>query len=253
MSETKLHACLGRGGEGCATFSFLLRKYAVLSVFSSFVCFLLWFHFCSDEWTTWPRLSVLRGSRSSWHFHCCFPCRSVSFGPLPLSLGRVSLDHVIGSTGQDPHQSSHLLVRTQSHSHLLSEQQRNSIISQVVVKSPLANAGDARGEGLIAGLERLPGGGHGNPFQYSCLENSMDRGGWQATVHGLQRAGHDWATEHTHRIISHKHPQSHSRTEGLTFLLFEGIVEDRSEVSVCVLLLLCQGSCLLQVTKNANT
>ena len=38
--------------------------------------------------------------------------------------------------------------------------------------------------GLIPGLGRSPGGGHGNPLQYSCLENSMDRGAWQATVYG---------------------------------------------------------------------
>ena len=43
-------------------------------------------------------------------------------------------------------------------------------------------AGDA---GWILGLGRSPGGGHGNPLQYSCLENSMDRGGWWATVHGI--------------------------------------------------------------------
>ena len=39
--------------------------------------------------------------------------------------------------------------------------------------------------GLISGSGRSPGGGHGNPLQYSCLENSMDRGAWQATVHGV--------------------------------------------------------------------
>ena len=39
--------------------------------------------------------------------------------------------------------------------------------------------------GLIPGLRRPPGGGHGNPLQFSCLENSMDRGAWQATVHGV--------------------------------------------------------------------
>ena len=40
--------------------------------------------------------------------------------------------------------------------------------------------------------------GDGNPFQYSCLENSVDRGAWQATGHGVQRVRHDWMTEHTH-------------------------------------------------------
>ena len=43
----------------------------------------------------------------------------------------------------------------------------------------------------IPGWGRFPGGGHGNPFQYSCLENPMDRGTWQATVHGFTRVGHD--------------------------------------------------------------
>ena len=52
------------------------------------------------------------------------------------------------------------------------------------------NAGDVRHEGSILGLERSPGGGHGNPFQYSCLENPMDRGAGQATVHGVTKS---WA------------------------------------------------------------
>ena len=53
----------------------------------------------------------------------------------------------------------------------------NVWVSQVaVVKNP-ANAGDA---GLIPGSGRSPGKQHGNPFQYSCLENPMDRGNWQA-------------------------------------------------------------------------
>ena len=61
----------------------------------------------------------------------------------------------------------------------------------IVVKNPPANAGDARDSGLIPGLRRSPGGGNGNPLQYSCLENSLDRGAWRATVHGLQRVVHD--------------------------------------------------------------
>ena len=51
-----------------------------------------------------------------------------------------------------------------------------------MVKSPSAAAGDS---GLISELGRSPGGGHGNPLQYSCLENSMDKGAWWATVHGV--------------------------------------------------------------------
>ena len=51
-----------------------------------------------------------------------------------------------------------------------------------VVKNPSANAGDKRDVGSIPGLERSPGEGHGNLPQYSCLENPVDRGAWQATV-----------------------------------------------------------------------
>ena len=52
-----------------------------------------------------------------------------------------------------------------------------------MVKNLLADAGDARDAGLILGLERFPGEGHGSPLQYSCLENPMDRGAWWAAVH----------------------------------------------------------------------
>ena len=51
---------------------------------------------------------------------------------------------------------------------------------RVVVKNLPGNAGDARDMALIPWLGRAPGGEHGNPLQYSCLENSMDRGAWQA-------------------------------------------------------------------------
>ena len=53
-----------------------------------------------------------------------------------------------------------------------------------MVKSLSANAGDVRDTDSIPGLERSPGEGHGNPLQYSYLENPMDRGAWWATVPG---------------------------------------------------------------------
>ena len=53
-----------------------------------------------------------------------------------------------------------------------------------MVKNLPANEGDIRDAGSIHGTGRYPGGGHGNPLQYSCLENPMDRGAWWATVHG---------------------------------------------------------------------
>ena len=50
------------------------------------------------------------------------------------------------------------------------------------------------------GSGRSPGEGNGNPVQYSCLENPMDREAWQATVYGVARAGHDWVTKDTQPI-----------------------------------------------------
>ena len=56
------------------------------------------------------------------------------------------------------------------------------------------NVGDV---GLIAGLGRSPGEGNGNPIRCSCLENPMDRGAWQTTVHGVARVGYDLTTKPT--------------------------------------------------------
>ena len=56
-----------------------------------------------------------------------------------------------------------------------------------VAENLAASAGDGRDVGSIPGLGRSSGGGHGNPLQYSCLENSMDRGAWRATVHGVAK------------------------------------------------------------------
>ena len=58
----------------------------------------------------------------------------------------------------------------------------------LAVKSPPANAGDTGKAGSIPGLGRSSEGGHGNPLQHSCLENPMDKGGWQATVHGVTKS-----------------------------------------------------------------
>ena len=59
-----------------------------------------------------------------------------------------------------------------------------------MVKNPPANAGDIEDVGLIPVSGNSPGGGHGNPLQYSCLENPMDRGAWWAAVHRVARS---WA------------------------------------------------------------
>ena len=57
-----------------------------------------------------------------------------------------------------------------------------------MIKNPPANAGDIRDVGSVLGWGRSPGGGHGNPLQYSCLENPMDRGAWWATVHAAAKS-----------------------------------------------------------------
>ena len=60
-----------------------------------------------------------------------------------------------------------------------------------VGKESACNVGDL---GSLPGSGRSPGEGNGNPLQYSCLENPMNRGAWRATVHGVARIGHDLAT-----------------------------------------------------------
>ena len=71
-----------------------------------------------------------------------------------------------------------------------------------VVRNLPANAGDLSS---IPGSERSPGEGNGNPLQYFCLENPMDRGTWWATVHGVARVRHDLATKPTHRGVKYFH------------------------------------------------
>ena len=71
----------------------------------------------------------------------------------------------------------------------------------LVVKSLPANAQDVRTAGSIPESGRSPGGGHGNPLQYSCLENPVDRGAWRATVHRVA----EWDTTE-----ARKHAGTHS-------------------------------------------
>ena len=58
----------------------------------------------------------------------------------------------------------------------------------LVVENPPANAGDARDEGSVPESGRSPGEGNGNPLQYSCLENPMEKGTWWAMVHGVTKS-----------------------------------------------------------------
>ena len=74
-----------------------------------------------------------------------------------------------------------------------------------MVKNLPANAGHIRDVGSIPGSGRSPGGGHGNPLQYACLEDPMDRGAWWATVHVVSKS----QSMHTH---TNKTGTAHSHT-----------------------------------------
>ena len=69
-----------------------------------------------------------------------------------------------------------------------------------VSEESACNVGDP---GSIPGLGRFPGEGNSNPLQYSCLETSMDRGAWWATVHGVTRVGHNLLTK-SHKVLQEK-------------------------------------------------
>ena len=75
------------------------------------------------------------------------------------------------------------------------------------VKKPPADARDIREASSVPGLGRSPGGGHGNPLQYSCLENPMDRRAWQAMVHRVAESHMTEATLHAHMqsYVLHKY------------------------------------------------
>ena len=91
----------------------------------------------------------------------------------------------------------------------------------LVVKNLPANRGDIN-MGSIPGLGRSPGGGNGNPLQYSCLENPMVRGGWQGTDHGVARIRHDLVTKppsHNFKLTFLK-PQNPYTLDIESFVLF---------------------------------
>ena len=73
--------------------------------------------------------------------------------------------------------------------------QKGGFPGDSAIKNMPANTGDIRDVGLIPGSGRVPEGGHGNPLQYSCLENPKDRRAWWATVHIEERVGHDLVTK----------------------------------------------------------
>ena len=77
---------------------------------------------------------------------------------------------------------------THTHTHTCTQLLRDTSQIPLVVKNPPTNAGDIRDADSFPALRKSPRGGHGNPLQYSCLEYPIDRGAWQATVHGVTKS-----------------------------------------------------------------
>ena len=97
-------------------------------------------------------------------------------------------------------------------------------------KESSCNVGDP---GLVPGSGRSPGEDNGNPLQYYCLENSMDKGDWQATVHGLQRVAHDWETN--------THTQTHMWNSSAIYrsILRKSTVAWDASWTVCFFMVYC--------------
>ena len=76
-----------------------------------------------------------------------------------------------------------------------------------MIKNLPVNAEDIRNASLIPGLKRSPGEGNSKPLQYSCLENSMDRGAWWATVHRVAKI--QTQLSHLGHICAHTHKHTH--------------------------------------------
>ena len=98
-------------------------------------------------------------------------------------------------------------------------------------KNPLANVGDIKDVGSVPGSGRSPGVENGSPLQYSCLENSLDRGAWWATVHGSAKA-----TEHTQEHTPGRECGDQGRAGGALCLSRRGFLQVRADSH---LLLLC--------------
>ena len=115
-------------------------------------------------------------------------------GPAPLSLPSMPTSSLCGGLSHAEAERQHGIRNPRSGISLLVQWLRlhapTAEASEValVVRNLPGNAGVVRDAGLILGLVKFPGGGHGNPLQYSCLENPMDRGAWWAIVHEVAKS-----------------------------------------------------------------
>ena len=108
-----------------------------------------------------------------------------------------------------------------------------------MVKNRPAYAGDIRDVGSISGLGRSPGGGHGYPLQYSCLENPMNRGVWWATVHGVAESDTTEAIWHARTSASYSPLELAVKSEG------GSLSQAPQENAVCLDKALSRGGCQL--------
>ena len=176
----------------------------------------------------------------AWAASCCCapltPASCLEFCWLSLCLPAYT--HVTSESKKKLHLSSFLF-------NWLVENVQTSAVPRVypvgtVAKNLPANAGDERDAGLIPGLGRSPGGGHGNLLQYSCLENPMGRGAWWATVCGITKSQTRLSTHtHTHTHTHHTAvPVPASGTEERQTLIPPGPPRhpDAAKLHVCVVL-----------------
>ena len=137
---------------------------------------------------------------ASWTCGRARECCHTSFIQALISFLRVLPQDLISS------QRSHFPVLSPWGSAYESEADTDAHIQvALVIKNLSANEGDIKDAGLIPGLGRSPGGGYSNPLQISCLENPMDRGAWQHTVHGVSKCW-TWLKQlsmHAHRFSEH--------------------------------------------------
>ena len=125
-------------------------------------------------------------------------------------------------------------------------QSRTSSSVAELVKNPPTSAGDARDEGSIPGSGRSPGEGSGHPLQCSCLENSMDRGAWRATVYGVTKnkiqlsmqasmLGNGLTIARTHEHISQGFPENRTIWRQTSIHLLQELAHAILTESYCLL------------------
>ena len=145
---------------------------------------------CSGNWNVYFSISLMK----TYHW----PCRMLVF-QVGVGWKLAQMPSILQSLGEEPPSLLSLLrfclfLFIIYHPHYwaaVSKTYTEFLVMRLprwCVKNPLANAGDIRDQGSMPGLGRSPGVGHGNPLQYSCLENPRGREAWRATVHRVTKS-----------------------------------------------------------------